>query len=187
MSLRAAGLLLLGGISTPVLADNIEFDLRDDALRGAYTMDLNGRGLNADFGILYNEDPEQLDDTLVHAGLMVNGENWSKSGTFDISLGGRMIYSSPGELDLSALAIGGSLRFSPVHRLGIGGSAFYAPDIISFMDAENYGEITLRLDYQVLPQAFVFVGYRNVEVDIVDGPRNVELDEGAHVGMKLLF
>lgn len=190
MKRRFIGAVLLGLFSTAVAADNIEVDLRDDAIRGLYSMDLSSRGysgLSTDFGILYNEDQKQLDDTLVHAGLLVSGENWSKSGTFSISLGGRAVYTSPERIDLGAIAIGGKVRFSPVHRLGIGGSVFYAPKIISFMDAESYTEMTLRVDYQVLPQAFVFVGYRQVEVDILEGPENVELDEGGHVGAKFLF
>jgi len=117
----------------------------------------------------------------------VSGENWSQSGTFDISIGGRLIYAAPKNLDLSALAFGAKLRFSPVHRLGIGGSIFYAPSITSFMDADSYTETTLRLDYQILPQAFVYIGHRKIEVDIDGGGKNVELDEGVHLGFKMLF
>lgn len=187
MKLRAAGLLLLlGVVSSTAFADNIDINLRDDAIRASYAMNFNG-GLNADFGFLYNEDKEQLDDTLYHAGLLVSGENWSESGTFDISLGGRMIYSTPGTIDLGALAFGGNVRFSPLHRLGIGGTVFYAPGITSFMDAESYTEVGVRVDYQVLPQAFVYVGYRNIEVDIDNGPDDVELDEGILAGFKMLF
>lgn len=190
MKLRAAGMILLGAFSASALADNIDVNVRDKAIRGTYSMDLTSRGYNglsADFGVLYNEDKKQLDgDTLVHAGLMVSGENWSQSGTFDISIGGRMIYTSPGKSDLGALAFGGQLRFSPVHRLGIGGSVFYAPSITSFMDADRYMETTLRVDYQILPQAFVYIGHRKIEVD-TDNVNNVELDEGMHVGFKMLF
>jgi len=191
MKLRAAGMLLLAAVSTSALADNIDVNVRDKAIRGTYSMDLTSRGYNglsADFGLLYNEDKKQMDgDTMAHAGLMVSGENWSQSGTFDISLGGRLIYATPGKNDLSALAFGGQLRFSPVHRLGIGGAVFYAPSITSFMDADSYTETNIRVDYQILPQAFVYVGRRKVEVDIDGGPNNVKLDEGVHVGFKMLF
>jgi len=186
MKLKAAGLLLLAGVSTSALADNLDINLRNDALRATYSMELSN-SMSTDFGFLYNDDEEQLDDVMLHAGLMVSGENWSDKGTFDISLGGRAIYTTPGAVDLAAVAFGGKLRFSPVHRLGIGGSAFVAPSITSMMDADGYREFGVQVDYQMLPQAFVYVGYRNIEVDIVDGPDDVELDEGVNVGFKLLF
>jgi hypothetical protein len=188
MKLRVAGLfLMLGAASTTAVADSIDVNLRDKAVRLTYAANLSSGGLNADFGILHNEDKKQLDDTLYHAGLLVSGENWSESGTFDISLGGRLIYTSPGTVDLGALAFGGKLRFSPVHRLGIGGSIFYAPSITSFGDADRYVESSVQIDYQVLPQAFIYIGYRNIEVDIENGPDNIELDEGGIGGFKVLF
>ena len=190
MKRRAVGMLLLTAVSTSAVADNIDINARDKAIRGTYAMDLTSRGYNgltADFGFLYNEDKKQLNDTLVHAGLMVSGENWSQSGTFDISIGGRLIYAAPTNNDLSALAFGAKLRFSPVNRLGIGGAIFYAPSITSFMDADSYTETSLRLDYQILPQAFVYIGHRKIEVDINGGANNVELDEGVHLGFKMLF
>lgn len=189
MKFRAVGLFLLGAVSSAALADDIDINLRDEAIRATYTMQSgnNRSGLSTELGLFYSEDKEKLDDTLFHLGLNVSGENWSQSGTFDISLGGRIYYTSPEDLDLAAIGLGGAIRFSPAHRLGLGGHVYYAPDITSFMDAETFLEAGIRLDYQILPQAFIYVGYRQIEVDIVDGPKDVELDDDAHVGFKLLF
>ena len=189
MKFRAVGLFLLGAVSTVASADNIDINLRDEAIRASYTMQSKngGAGLSTELGLLYSEDKEKLDDTLYHLGLHVSGENWSQSGTFDISIGGRVYYTSPDDYDLAALGFGGAIRFSPAHRFGIGGHVYYAPDITSFMDAKSFLETGIRVDYQILPQAFLYVGYRQIEVDIVDGPKDVELDDDAHVGFKLLF
>jgi hypothetical protein len=188
MKIRAIGLFLLSTVSAAASADNIDLNLRDEAIRASYTMDIAGTaGLNTELGLLYSEDEEKLDDTLYHAGMHVSGENWSQSGTFDISIGGRLYYTSPGDLELSALAFGGKVRFSPAHRLGIGGHVYYAPDITSYEDAKRFVESAVRVDYQLLPQAFVYVGYRQIEVDIENGPKEVELDDDAHIGIKLLF
>lgn len=186
MKLRVAGLLLFGVASAPVNADNIDINLRDEAVRASYSMDLTN-GVRTGFGFLYSEDEDQLNDTMYHADFLVGGENWSESGTVDVSIGGRMIYSTLEFIDLGAVAFGGELRFSPVHRLGIGGSFFYAPSVTSFEEAERYSELGLRVDYQILPQAFVYGGYRTIEVDIENGPDDVELDEGFLAGFKLLF
>jgi hypothetical protein len=190
MKYRVMGLILLSSVSTIAAADSLDLNLRDQAARLTYTAEMNTNsfsGLSGEVGLFYSEDKDQLDDTLFHAGLSVSGENWSQSGTFDISIGTRLYYTTPGNLDLSALAVGGAVRFSPVHRLGIGGNAYYAPDVTSFQDAKTFWEAGARIDYQLLPQAFVYVGYRHIEVDIENGPDNVELDDNAHVGIKMLF
>jgi hypothetical protein len=190
MKFRAIGLFLLSAVSTIASADNIDFNLRDEAIRASYSMELKSggfSGLSGELGLLYSEDKKKLDDTLYHAGLHVSGENWSQSGTFDISIGGRLYYATPGNVDLMALAIGGDIRFSPAHRFGIGGHIYYAPDITSFQDAKRFQETGIRVDYQLLPQAFVYLGYRQIEVDIENGAKDVELDDDAHIGIKMLF
>lgn len=190
MKLRAVGLFLLGTVSTAVTADNLDINLRDQAIRAVYTMDMKDRGkgsASTEFGLLYSEDKKKLNDTLYHLGLNVSGENWSKSGTFVITIGGRAYYTSFGPYNLTALGFGGALRFSPVHRVGVGAHLYYAPDITSFMDARNFRETGVRLDYQLLPQAFIYVGYRNIKVDIDNGPKNLNLDDDGHIGFKLLF
>lgn len=187
MKYRAVGLLLLSSVSTVALADNIDLNLHEEAVRLTYTAEMKDNGLRGDLGVLYSEDKDKLDDTLYHAGLGVSGENWSQSGTFDITIGARFYYTTPGNLDLSAMAVGASVRFSPAHRIGIGGDFYYAPDVTSFQDAEVFQEAGARIDYQILPQAFVYVGYRQIKVDIKDGPNNVELEDNAHIGIKMLF
>jgi len=193
MKLRATGLLLLGTVTGSAVADNLDIDLRDKAFRGSYAMNMSGHpGLTTELGVLVNEDKKELNDTMYYAGLMVSGENWSQSGTFVISLGGKAILTSPSDWnkDLSAIAFGGDLRFSPIHRLGIGGSVFYAPQITSFMDCKKYSETNVRVDYQVLPQAFLYANYRHIKVDVDTGTgtaTDVDVDKGLSIGMKLLF
>jgi hypothetical protein len=189
MKLQTTVALLCVCAATPVLADSIDVNLHDKAIRGTYTMQLQStKGLSGEAGLLYVEDAGNSNDseTLLHGGILVSGENWSKSGTFDIALGARLLYATPGDLDMLALAFGGRLRFSPVHRLGIGGHFYYAPDITTFMDSNEYQEVGLRIDYQVLPQAFVYVGHRNIKVDF-GGPRYWEMDDHVHVGFKMTF
>ena len=187
MKLQKTSALLCALATSPVLADSIDVNLHDDAIRGTYTARLQStKGLSGEAGILYTEDKAKNGESLVHFGLLVSGENWSKSGTFDIAMGTRMVYSNPADLDMFALAFGGRVRFSPVPRLGIGGHFYYAPDITSFMDSEEYQEVGLRLDYQVLPQAFVYLGHRTVKANF-GGPRDWEMDDDGHVGFKMMF
>jgi hypothetical protein len=178
-----ASAFLLAAMSSSAAADSLDINLHDEALRATYAVIPPAkRGVEVEVGHYFNED----DQYVSHAGMHVSGENWSKRGVFELGLGGRLIYVNTDPLDAGALAIGARLRFSPVQRVGLGASVYYAPQIVTFLDGENYSEVSVNLDYQLLPQAFVYVGYRNIELDF-EGVRDVELDDKVHVGMKLLF
>ena len=171
--------------SGPAAADSLDINIHDDALRIVYGMGLQSvsRGAELELGHMFNQD----NDSVSHIGFVVSGENWSDSGVFDIGLGGRAVLVNTDPVDASALALGGRVRFSPVQRLGIGGFVFHAPDIVVSDDADGYTEYGVRLDYQLLPQGFVYVGYRNVELELDNDGPEIELDDNGHVGMRLLF
>jgi hypothetical protein len=178
-----ASACLLAALSSSAAADSLDLNLHDEALRLTYAFAPGAqRGLEADLGHYFNED----DQYITHLGLHVSGENWSKQGVFDIGLGGRLVYVHTDPLDLTGMAVGARVRFSPVQRLGFGGTIYYAPQIVTFMDGENYLETSVSVDYQLLPQGFVYLGYRRIEVDF-DDAKDVEFDDKVHVGMKLLF
>ena len=188
MVLRICGALFgLVLVVQPVLADSLDLNIHTDAMRVTYARAIGQaeRGLEFDAGLLYAKNPGETDN-LVHAGLMVAGQNWSHQGNFDISLGGRVVAADIKAGNVLGMAIGGRVRFSPVNRFGIGGQLFYAPKITSFLDSEEYTEWGVAADYQLLTQAFVYVGYRRVEVKIKD-KGTAQIDDNLHLGMKLLF
>lgn len=176
--------LALAFASGTAAADSLDVNIHNDALRIVYGMGLESvsRGAELEFGHMFNQD----DQSVSHLGFIVSGENWSNAGVFDIGLGARGVYVDVDHLDATALALGGRVRFSPIQRLGVGAFAFHAPEIVS-NDADGYTEWGVRLDYQVLPQAFVYVGYREIELELEDGGPEVELDDEGHLGMRLMF
>lgn len=165
-------------------ADSLDINIHNDALRVIYGMGVESvsRGAELEFGHMFNQD----DQSVSHIGFIVSGENWSDAGVFDIGLGARAAYIDVDFLDAGALALGGRLRFSPIQRLGIGAFAFHAPDIVT-NDADGYTEWGVRLDYQVLPQAFIYAGYREMELELEDNGPEVEIDDEGHLGMRLMF
>src|SRR5512143_938600 len=150
-----------------VMADSLDLNLNDDSMRLTYEADMSGgmKGLLLDAGYYYNDRRTGSDADMSHLGLYVTGDNWSQSGVFNIKVGGRLIYTAVDPYDVMALGLGGDVRFSPVHRLGLGASAYYAPRIASFMDGKHYSEYGVKIDYQLLTQAFIYVGYRWIDVD----------------------
>lgn len=194
MTIRAIGFSIMLTVASMAAADGIDFSLNDETVRLVYTHDLDttAKGLSIDAGWLYTSEVEvngtTYDETenVLHLGMMVSGENWSEQGSFDISVGGRLAYTSPSSADLLSLSLGGDVRFSPVERVGFGGHLFYSPEILSFMDSEGYMEYGLRVDYQLLPQAHVYLGYRKLEMD-VENSSTVEYDDSVSIGLQMQF
>lgn len=172
-----------------VMADSLDLNLNDDTMRLTYEADMSSgmKGLLLDAGYYYNERRKGSDADMAHVGLYVTGDNWSDAGVFNIKVGGRLIYTAVDPFDVMALGLGGEVRFSPVQRVGLGANAYYAPRIASYLDGERYSEYGLKLDYQLLTQAFVYVGYRWIDVKVENVSGKFELDDSAHVGLKLLF
>jgi len=186
MVLRVLGVVLGMVAAAQAAADALDLNLHNDAFRAIYSRPIGAsKGLDLDVGYLYAKNPAQTDH-LLHAGLQVAGQNWSKQGNFDIGLGGRVVYVDTKPGNSANIAFGGHVRFSPIHRLGIGGSAYYAPKITSFLDSEQYVEWNLAVDYQLLTKAFVYAGYRRVEVDIKN-KSTYQVDDNLHLGMRLMF
>lgn len=186
MVLRALGVVLGVMAAAQVSADALDLNLHNEALRATYSRTIGAsRNLDLDVGYLYVEKSNN-DAHLAHVGLQVAGQNWSKQGNFDIGLGGRMIFVDAGPDEGGNLAFGGRVRFSPVPRVGLGGSLFFAPKITSFLDSEGYLEWNLAVDYQLLTQAFIYAGYRKVEIDIKD-KSDYKMDDNLHLGMRLTF
>jgi hypothetical protein len=186
MVLRILSVVLGLTAAAQAAAATLDLNLHDDALRATYSTAVGAsRGLDLDVGYLYLEDRSE-DAHLLHAGLQVAGQNWSKQGNFDIGIGGRVVFVDAGPVDSTHIAFGGRVRFSPAPRVSLGASVYYAPDITSFRDSEEYVEWNLSLDYQMLTQAFVYLGYRKVEIDIENGGTH-ELDDHLHIGMRLTF
>lgn len=180
----AAALLCLSAIASgAVRADSFDVNLNENAIRGTYSVDLaDTQGTSADAGIFYNDDH----DLVGHIGLMVSGKNWSPSGNFDIKLGGRFVAAHADPGTAYGIALGGRVRFSPVARVGIGGHLFYAPKIITWGDGERYNEYGIRLDYQLLPKAFAYIGFRKIRTAFDDG-RTINSDDNGHIGMQFFF
>lgn len=86
-----------------------------------------------------------------------------------------------------ALAVGGFLQYQlpDYNRIGFGAHIYYAPGVIAFGGLDRFLEYGVRADYQVLRNANVYIGYRQVKADF--GADFYNMDSGFHIGMQLNF
>lgn len=121
----------------------------------------------------------------VHGGLLLTGE---AGPNLDAGLGARMQFVDAESAEGGALALGGQVRLKLLQadRLRFNVSLWYGPDASSFGDFDEFTEFSASVGYEVLRDAELYLGYRQIEVGIDKGP-DVDLEDGAHVGIRLQF
>lgn len=185
--MRAALALVLMSSAGPLLAQAVDINLNNDAFRGEFQGRLPNVGARYDLGALVNSRGDE-DVVQSHAGLLVTGDAGAREANVVAGLGGRFLLLDAGQVDGGALALGGMVeaRLPAFNRLGAVAYAYWAPGASSFGDLDGHFEYALSLDYEVIRNASLYLGYRQVRVDIKDGP-TVTADTGFHGGLRLRF
>lgn len=176
-------LLLLSMCSAAASAGDLEIALNQDAAQLGYKTGF-GTG-NFDFGVFFNED----DDLLGSVGLTVAGVPAGET-PLTFALGTRLYAATLDipDADVLALSLGGQVRYTipsnmPMHLLA---GVFYAPDITTFNDADEFLDFVVRFEVEFVPRTSGFIGYRLLEAD-TDSQGSHELDDNLHVGISLHF
>jgi len=182
----------LAVFSTPALADSVDINLRDTSAQFQYISSLGTDPLgHTKFhaGILY----VNRNNTLGDFGLMVQDELGDNAPGFSVGVGvkglvAKVTGDTPFVNRTSAIALGGLVRYSPpaTQRLGIVGEIYLSPNIVTFGDANRYVESNVRMEYEVIPQAVAYVGYRRIQFGLNNRP-NAILDEGVNLGVRISF
>lgn len=187
MLLRHIFALSLLTASTTALADVIDINLGDNSAQFQYSSAMGRDSVGKTefhMGFLYTDQDNLLGD----AGILVKNEVGSNLPGVTVGVGIKGLMATTDNNDAMALALGGQVRFSlpTASRFGIAAQLYLAPKIVTFGDADRYIESGVRLEYEILPQATAYVGYRKIKFGIETGP-DALLDEGAHIGVKITF
>jgi hypothetical protein len=192
MLLRRIVALSLLAVSTSALADTIDINLSDTSAQFQYKSSMGRDALGKTefhLGVLYVDNNNLLGDF----GLLVKDELGSNAPGFSVGVGikgvvARVKGGNPETSNASALALGGMVRYSPpaIRRLGFVGEVYLSPNIVTFGDANRYVEAGVRMEYEVIPQAVVYLGYRKIGFGLKTQP-DATLDEGFNLGVRISF
>ena len=179
-------------VGTAALADTADINLRDNSAQFQYISSLGRDPLGKTkfhAGVLYANHNNMLGDF----GLLVQDELGDNAPGFSVGVGIKAVVAKvTGDSTIvsstTALALGGLVRYSPpaTRRLGVVGEVYLSPNIVTFGDANRYVESNVRVEYEVIPQAVAYVGYRKIEFGLNNRP-NAILDEGVNLGVRISF
>lgn len=164
----------------------LDINLNNDALRLGFNWRLGDPKYLAGVGWLYSEDRGDV----IHASFHLVDAASSSGSALQAGLGLRLVYTrtDPSIFDGTALALGGFARytFPNADRYSIAGYGYFAPDITSFGDQDEYYEVGARFGYSVLRDGDVYLGVRRIQSKY-DGAGKFTMDSGLHVGFEIRF
>ncbi len=192
MKLRNILTLILGlsSVSIAQAGGSLDLSLSDDAVRLGYDAALVSSEAHVSVSALHHID----DGDTVMAGFNVVGQRDASSPLY-VGVGGQIMgahYKTKNPDKRYAalgLGVGGFLRYSfPFHRpLGIDTHVYYAPQVISFADAKNIVDASIKLRYSVIPSAHVYLGYRYNGFEVKQLKKWGVVDRGLNIGFRLNF
>jgi hypothetical protein len=180
------GLVAIVLLCTNAIAGELDLSFNSDAFRFFYIHDFADNELQSDFGLLNDSDVGYVvNASLYITGMASDGENPLQAG-----IGGRTAIvdgDDSGQTGMP-LALGGYVKYTlpNLNRVSIRVDAYYAPDILTLKDLDKYHDYTIRLGYNVLQNADIYVGARYVKGEF-DNDTDVLFDNGMHVGVHIRF
>lgn len=181
--------LWLAAVAGGAQAEQLDINLSNDVLRATFDAPLPSEKLGGiyEFGGLFGEK-SGVDFHQAHLGLLVTGDAGARTANVVAGLGGRVFLLDSDGPDGGGLALGGMInaRLPSFNRIGMIAYAYGAPNASTFGDLEAWYEYALSLDYQVLQGASIYVGWRQIKVDI-ENFDNATVDTGFHGGLRLNF
>lgn len=176
-----ATLLAVGAVN----AHTLDLAINDDAVGFDFTTQIPKSELNLGAGLLHHQD---LGDAFY--GSLFVADNVNKQSAILAGIGARYYFIDADEIDQdgTALGIGGFMNWDVpgVPNLSLRGDLYYAPDVLSFGEVEKFVDFSGRVQYRLIEQAWVYLGYRRAKVSPEEG-NNQNIDEGAMIGVMVWF
>jgi len=167
------------------LAHEIDISINADAFRTVYAAAVGENG-RFEGGVLHNSDEGEV----FSAGFLVTGNPVIGTEKLTAGIGGRLAYlnGKGSDRDGYALGLGGSVRWvvPRYERFAVSAEGYWAPEVISGGDAEEYLDGTVRFGYSITRQADVYLGARYVRADFDNRPSTL-FDTGMNIGFNLRF
>jgi hypothetical protein len=168
------------------VADELDLSFNSDAFRIIYAHDFESNDLTWDAGLINHSDNGYVvTGSLYLSGLASDGSSPTEAG-----LGVRTGYVDGDDSGQTGVpvAVGGFFKytFANFDRVSVRADGWYGPDVISIKDVEKYEDYSIRLAYNLLRDADIYVGARYVKAEF-DNDSEQHFDTGMNIGINLRF
>ena len=143
-------------------------------------------GSDLGLGLFYNDES----DFVAQASLLqLRQASQENPLTFGVGVKGYLGMLDDVDQDVIALGIGGEVRytFAGTMPMAVYLRGYYAPEITSFLDADEVIDYQLGFQIEALPQTIAFVGIRHLEFETDDEGDYEADDDNLHFGVRLTF
>jgi hypothetical protein len=166
----------------------VELYVSDDALQAQYVrmLDLGELGpTEVRGGFFYNEDG----DLIGMGDLLASIDDDVGVDSLQLRVGTRVYgaFLAPEDEDAFGVGLGGEAQYflNSARSASVTLAAFYSPDIMTFGEADNVKDISLRFMTRLRNGTDVFFGFRMFEIDM--DPVDREVDDNMHLGFRRSF
>lgn len=179
----SASMVLFACAST---ASELDLRINNDSLVGQVNFDAESSSLEYGLGYFYKDDDESVH--LFNFDLHATGQTAIGNLPTTLKIGLQANYFKEDELKASAAGVGGTARVNlpDVPGLAIETEIHYAPDILSFSDAESFLRSRFQVNYRIIETADVIGGFRYIRAKFEDTGSH-KFDSGAFIGVRLSF
>ncbi len=173
-----------------VHAQSLDLNLNNNAVEGTFEGAVGGTGMGKssyDFSLLFSERRND-NNWMLGGGFTVAGDAGSDVPGLELGVSIKLYTMQVAKYDVTAIPLGGHIRYSPpaFNRFYILAQGYWAPRIVTLYDGDEFYYTGLRLAYEILPSADVYIGYRNIYVDIKNRD-DERVSENGMMGIKLRF
>lgn len=170
---------------TGVQAQTLDLSINNESVGVDYTNQISGTEVNFGAGLLHNQD----NGDAYWASLFV-ADNVNKQAGILAGIGGRLYYLDADQYDNrgTAVGLGGFVNWDipTLTNLSLRGDLYYAPDVLSFDEVSRFTDFSLRVQYRIIEQAWLHVGYRHADMK-GQSHDNQTIEEGMNLGIMLWF
>ncbi len=139
---------------------------------------------------LLDVDNKESTDPLIYAGFKLRQDVTGIDG-MRFGIGAKGTYTKVSSLTHAAVPIGIEVVYTlPIEGsipVVVAGYFDYAPSVLSFKDADKYMEKRLEVGVQIIEQANIFVGWRDIDTDFDGRGGDYEYNDEFYIGFKVRF
>ena len=179
----------LMSVTSIAVADTLDIGLSNSTAQFKYGVPSSIASKSEIYAELMYNDKNSI---IGGVGLLVANDELNVPG-LTIGIGAKAVAATiketPSRTNASAVALGAQVRYElPVERrVAFAGEVYYAPQIITFGDADYYQQFGARAEFSISPQMQVYAGYRKTWFGLKNLNSDVTLINGPHVGVQLTF